>query len=313
MSPASRLWSTRCDLGARSSSLRRERGQALVELALALPVLLAIVGAIIDGGWAFHQAGLVSAAAEAAQRAVAGQDAGAGHCAGAPPAAYLDVARSAARASAPGLDPARLAVALQYLEPACTGRMRTLAVSVTYPVTALTPWFAPLLSGVRLAAQSATAVEEMPPPWWGQAGAVQAQQAQIISLTTAYGQATAALEAQQGQVASLTAAYGQAAAALEAQQGQVASLTAAYGQATAELQAQQAQIASLTTAYQTEAAQAASLSGTASYYYSQWQNAGATVSALSQAAGYYYGQWQSALQWAAAVQSQGQVHEGGPE
>lgn len=292
MSPASRLCSTRCDLKARLSSLRRERGQALVELALALPVLLAIVGAIIDGGWAFHQAGLVSAAAEAAQRAVAGQDAGAGHCAGAPPSAYIDVARSAARASAPGLDPARLAVALQYLEPACTGRMRTLAVSVTYPVTALTPWFAPLLSGVRLAAQAATAVEEMPPPWWGQAGAVQAQQAQIASLTTA---------------------YGQAAAALEAQQGQVASLTAAYGQATAELQTQQAQIASLTTAYQTEAAQAASSSGTESYYYSQWQNASATVSALSQAAGYYYGQWQSALQWAAALQSQGQVHEGGPE
>ncbi len=170
----------------RSSRLGGDGGQAIVELALALPILLAVVSAIIDGGWAFHQAGMVSAAAEAAQRVVAAEDTGAGHCAGAPPSVYADAARSAVRAAAPGLDPARMGVALQYLEPACSGRMRTLAVSVTYPVTALTPWFAPLISGARLTAQAATAVEELPPPWWGQHDEVRAQQAQIASLNAAF-------------------------------------------------------------------------------------------------------------------------------
>lgn len=145
-----------------------ERGQGLIELALALPVLLALVSAIIDGGWAFHQAGMVAVAAEAAQRAVAIQDTGAGHCAGAPPALYEEMARTAAQAASPGLNPAALTVSLAYLEPACTGRMRSLSVSVGYPLTPLTPWFAPLLAGRRIAARASTAVEELPPPWWGE-------------------------------------------------------------------------------------------------------------------------------------------------
>ncbi len=178
-----------------------EAGQGLIELALALPVLLALAGAIIDGAWAFHQAGLVAAAAEAAQRAVAIEDTGAGHCAGAPPSSYDGTAMSAAAAAAPTLDPARLSVALRYLEPACTGRMRTLAVSVTYPATAMTPWLAPLLNGRRLAGQAGSAVEELPPPWWGQAGLVQAQQAQIAALTSAY-------QAAEAQIASLWGAAG---------------------------------------------------------------------------------------------------------
>jgi len=150
-----------------------ERGQGVIELALALPVFLAVIGAVIDGGWAFHQAGMVSVAAQAAQRAVGIIDTGAGHCAGAPPSVYTDLALSAARVAAPTLDPGRMALGLQYLEPGCSGRMRTLAVSVGYPIKALTPWFAPLLSGLRLTARAATAVEELAPPWWGQAGEVQ--------------------------------------------------------------------------------------------------------------------------------------------
>jgi hypothetical protein len=152
----------------RSTSPGGEAGQELLELALTLPILLAIAGAIIDGGWAFHQAGLVSAAAESAQRAVAIEDTGAGHCTGAPPSSYVDAARSAARDAAPGLNPARLTVVLRYLEPSCTGRMRTLAVSITYPITALTPWLAPMLDGRRVTGEAASAVEELPPPWWGQ-------------------------------------------------------------------------------------------------------------------------------------------------
>ncbi len=252
-----------------------EAGQAITELALTLPVLLAITSAIIDGGWAFHQAGLVTAAAEAAQRAVAIQDAGTGHCSGAPPADYAATAQSAAAAATSGLDPARLSVALQYLEPACSGRMRTLAVSVSYPIIPLTPWFAPLLSRVRLRSQAMTAVEELSPPWWGQAGTVQTQQAQIASLTTAYGQASAQMQAQQAQIASLASAYSQAAAALQSDQAQISSLNAAH---------------------QAEAVQAAALSSNASYYYAQWQSASEQASALAQDVSYYYAQWQAALQ-----------------
>ncbi len=151
-------------------------GQGLIELALALPVLLAVVSAILDGGWAFHQAGMVTAAAEAAQRAVALQDTGAAHCTGTPPASYVQTAQNAARVAAPGLEPASLAIEVRYLESACTGRMRTLAVSVAYPLRALTPWFAALLNGRRVTAQAIGAVEELPPPWWRQGAQVQMQQ-----------------------------------------------------------------------------------------------------------------------------------------
>lgn len=163
-----------------------QRGQSLVELALALPVVLAVVGAIIDGGWAFHQAGMVVAAAQAAQRAVAVQDTGAANCSGAPPGSYAQAARAAATAAAPELNPDVLAVEVEYLDAACTGRMRTLSVTAAYPLTALTPWFAPLLNGRRVTGQASSAVEEVPPPWWGQGDRIQAQQAEIASLTAAY-------------------------------------------------------------------------------------------------------------------------------
>ncbi|HYM69859.1 MAG TPA: TadE family protein [bacterium] len=215
---------------------RSARGQALIELVLALPILLAIASAVIDGGWAVHEAGMVAAAAQAAGRAVAIQEAGTGHCDGAPPASDRATAFAAARAAAPRLNPAAVDVALDYLEPACTGRMRTIVVSVAYPITSLTPWFAPLLNGRRLSAQAAGAIEELPPPWWGQADEVAAQHAQIVTL--------------QAQVASLTSAY-------QAEAGQV--------------QGQQSEIAALTTADQQAGAQAAYWSQTASYYYSLWQ------------------------------------------
>ena len=184
-----------------------ERGSALLELALAMPIILALIGAILDGGWALHQAALVTAAAEAAQRAAAVEDTGTGHCAGDPPAAYGELSRAAAAAAAPTLDAARLSVTLRYLEPSCTGRMRTLAVDATYPLRALTPWFTALLNGRRLAAEAGSAVEEVPPPWWGSASqvlsdqaAIQALEAEVASLSSDY----------QAEV-SLAAAYSQSA------------------------------------------------------------------------------------------------------
>ncbi len=237
---------------ARAALTSGEAGQAIAELALTLPVLLAITCAIIDGGWAFHQAGLVTAAAEAAQRAVAIQDAGSGHCTGMPPADFAATAQGAAVTAAPALDPARLSVTLQYLEPACSGRMRTLAVSVSYPIIPLTPWFAPLLSGVRLRSQAATAVEELVPPWWGQGGTVQAQQAQIASLTASYGQVSAQMQAQQAQIDSLSAAY-------QAETAQAAALSSEAGYYYAQ--------------WQSASAQASALVQDVNYYYSQWQAA----------------------------------------
>ncbi|HEV2282795.1 MAG TPA: TadE/TadG family type IV pilus assembly protein [bacterium] len=213
-----------------------ERGSALLELALALPIVLALIGAIIDGGWALHQAALVTAAAEAAQRAVAIEDTGTGHCTGAPTASYGSLSAAAAAAAAPTLSPSGMSIALRYAEPACTGRMRTLIVDVTYTLRALTPWFAALLNGRRLTAEAGAAVEELPPPWWGSAGQVQSDQAQI--------------QAQQSQVAS--------------QQAQLASLTWAYQ---AVLSAYQA----ASSAYQAEASLASALSQSAAYYYAQWQ------------------------------------------
>jgi len=143
-----------------------EAGQGLIELAVALPVLLAIVSAVIDGGWAFYEAASLASAAEAAGRAVSIQETGAGLCAGTPPESDGAVALAAAEAAAPSLNRAALTVALSYLEPACVGRMRTVVVSLGYSITSLTPWFAPLLDGRVLTAQAADAVEEVPPPWW---------------------------------------------------------------------------------------------------------------------------------------------------
>ncbi len=216
---------------------RSERGQALVEVGLALPVLLLMVAALIDGGWAFHEAGMVAAAAQAAVRAVAIQETGTGHCDGAPPAVDQATAVAAGRDAAPRLDPAALTVTSTYLDAACDGRMRTIAVSVTYPVRALTPWFAPLLNGRQLTAQAANAVEELPPSWWGRADEVAAQQAQIGAL--------------QAQVSSLESAYQAENGVVQDQQSQIASLTAQDRQAAAAI---------------------AYWSQTASYYYSLWQS-----------------------------------------
>lgn len=202
-----------------------QRGSALLEFALVLPVVLALIGAIIDGGWALHQAALITAAAEAAQRAVAIQDTGSGHCTGAPPAAYADVSAAAAATAAPTLNAPGISVAVRYLEPACNGRMRTLVVDMAYTLHALTPWFAGLLNGRRLTAEAAGAVEELPPPWWGSAAQVQLDQAQINSLLSAYQGALSAYQAE----ASLAAALSQSAAYYYAQWLQLAGPGASDG------------------------------------------------------------------------------------
>src|SRR5271165_1066079 len=120
----------------RSTGARRgETGQGLIELAVALPILLGIVSAIIDGGWALHESASLASGAESAARAVSIRETGAGFCAGPPPASDGAVALAAAEAAAPSLNSAALTVTLSYLEPTCVGRMRTVVVSLGYSIT----------------------------------------------------------------------------------------------------------------------------------------------------------------------------------
>jgi len=248
-----------------------ERGSALLELALAMPVVLALIGAIVDGGWALHQAALVTAAAEAAQRVVAIQDTGMGRCAGVPPASYGDVSRAAAAAAAPTLDPSSISVALRYLEPACAGRMRTLIVDVTYTLHALTPWFAGLLNGRRLTAEAASAVEEVPPPWWGSAAQVQSGQAQIRVQLSQIASQQSQLAADQSAISSQQSEIAGQQDQLSAQQSQITALTSAYQAVLSAYQTASSAYQAASSAYQAEVSLASTLSQTAAYYYAQWQ------------------------------------------
>jgi TadE-like protein len=300
----------------RGTGAARERGSALLELALAMPVVLALIGAIVDGGWALHQAALVTAAAEAAQRTAALQDTGTGHCAGAPPASYGEVSRAAAAAAAPTLDPSRLIVTLRYLEPACSGRMRTLIVDVTYTLHALTPWFVRLLNGRHLTAEAGSAVEEVPPPWWGSAAQVlsdraqlQAQQSQIAAQFSQIASQQAELVAlqsqlgadqfeivsqqnqlgaQQSQIASQQSQLAADQSAISSQQSQLAADQSAMSSQQTQLAADQSSMNSLMSSYQAmlSAYQSAS---------SAYQAEVSLASALSQTAAYYYALWHQLL------------------
>ena len=200
-----------------------ERGSALLELALAMPIMLAVAGAIVDGGWALHQAALLTAAAEAAQRAAALQDTGAGNCAGAPPGSYADLSRAAAAAAAPTLDATRLSVSVRYLEPVCAGRMRTLIVDVSYTLRALTPWFAGPLNGRSLRAEAGSAVEEIPPPWWGSAAQVRATQAQIQSQQSQIAAQASQIAVQQADFVGLQSQLATDQSQFASQQSQLAA------------------------------------------------------------------------------------------
>ena len=219
-----------------------ERGSALLELALAMPVVLALIGAIVDGGWALHQAALVTAAAEAAQRTAAVQDTGAGHCAGAPSASYGDTSRAAAAAAAPTLDTSRLSIVVRYLEPACTGRMRTLVVDVTYALRALTPWFARLLNGRQLTAEAGSAVEEVAPPWWGSAAQVLSDRAQLQAQQAQIGAQISQIASDQSQLAADRSQIASDQSQLAAQQAGLVALQSQLDNDRSEIASQQNQL-----------------------------------------------------------------------
>jgi len=115
---------------------RRQSGQALVELALVLPILLLILMAIVDFGRVFHGHLAVTAAARQA-----GREASLGRT----DAEIIDRAR---RAAAP-LSSAALAV---QVTPAFSLRLAGTAikVTVTYPMDILTPLIEPFLPSPHL-------------------------------------------------------------------------------------------------------------------------------------------------------------------
>lgn len=118
-----------------------QRGQATVELALVLPVVAAVLLAVVQVGLLIRDQVLVVHAAREAARAAAVEPSDA-------------VARDAA-AAATGLDPGRLRVTL--------GPQRTpgerLAVTVTYAAPTRVPVVGALLGDLRLQAEVTIRVE----------------------------------------------------------------------------------------------------------------------------------------------------------
>jgi len=103
----------------------RERGAAAVEFALVAPILLALVGGIVEFSHVYNlQISVTQAAREAARTMAVKNDQG--------------LARTAGTTGAPGLDPA--AFTFTFTPGACAKDV-TAKVTVTYTGTALTGMF----------------------------------------------------------------------------------------------------------------------------------------------------------------------------
>ncbi|WP_445153710.1 TadE/TadG family type IV pilus assembly protein [Arthrobacter sp. Hor0625] len=101
---------------------RSERGAAAVEFALVAPVLLALVGGIVEFAHAYNlQISVTQAAREAARTMAIEND--------------QALARTAATAGAPGLDPAAFTFAFA---PGACAEGLTANVTVTYTANTLT-------------------------------------------------------------------------------------------------------------------------------------------------------------------------------
>jgi Flp pilus assembly protein TadG len=108
----------------------RERGAAAVEFALVAPVLLALVGGIVEFSHTYNlQISVTQAAREAARNMAVHNDQG--------------LARAAAVAGAPGLNPTAFTFAFA---PAACAKDLTANVTVTYTGGALTGMFGPTVT-----------------------------------------------------------------------------------------------------------------------------------------------------------------------
>lgn len=108
---------------------RQEKGQALLELALVLPILLLILGGIMEFGRIFHAYLVITGASrEGARAAVVGEP--------------YEAARDKALAAAASLDEEELNISLA---PADYTRGDMLTVTVTYRVDLVVPFISALL------------------------------------------------------------------------------------------------------------------------------------------------------------------------
>lgn len=135
----------------------RARGQALVEFALVLPVLLLLMLALFDFGRAIYAFNTVSnAAREGARLAIVDQSQVGG--------VYVAAQEAADQATALGLDasdPSQIQVAFPDTFGTCIGcRAR---VTVTYQFTAITPIIGSLIGQIPLASTTEIPVERTHP------------------------------------------------------------------------------------------------------------------------------------------------------
>ena len=109
--------------------IRQEKGQALLEMALILPVLLLILGGIIEFGRIFHADLVITGASrEGARAAVVGEP--------------YEAVRDKVLAAAPSLDEGQLNVSLS---PENYSRGDMLTVTVSYHVDLVVPLISALL------------------------------------------------------------------------------------------------------------------------------------------------------------------------
>ena len=122
-----RVWWLAFCLGGRMSK-KKERGAAAVELALLLPVLMAILLGTIEFGFAFYtQASVAGAAREGVRNYAINK--------------VVSSAKSVATAATP--DPSKVAAVVVTPAPCISGAQATL--TVTYQYKSLTGWFDGLL------------------------------------------------------------------------------------------------------------------------------------------------------------------------
>ncbi|HWR55949.1 MAG: TadE/TadG family type IV pilus assembly protein [Bacillota bacterium] len=105
------------------SLVKNRRGQAMVEMALALPVLILLLLATMEFGRVLHGLLVVTQAAREGARSMAVNEGSA-------------TAISRIQAAAPSLDPAQMTITINPLTPA---RGQPVTVTVVHPVQIITP------------------------------------------------------------------------------------------------------------------------------------------------------------------------------
>ena len=123
---------------------KSEKGQAMVEFALCLPLVLMILGAVIDFGWVFmHELTISTAVREGARTAVINVSDG----------TYLSKARDKVKETASVCNNGSLVVSVMPTNPAHPGD-GDIEVSASYDLQMLTPMAKLIFGGMRYEIES---------------------------------------------------------------------------------------------------------------------------------------------------------------